>query len=98
MNPEKKLDLNNIYPSETGIMLPLKKNLGFNLRTRKKKKNKRHGSIKLDLKIRGDGTLACILGKERVVLLPRVLPLMLLKNLKGKKGYLMPLRIIPLAL
>jgi hypothetical protein len=43
MNPEKKLDLNNIYPSETGIMLPLKKNLGFNLRTRKKTKTKDMG-------------------------------------------------------
>jgi hypothetical protein len=59
-------------------------------KNKKKNKNKRHASIKLDLKIRGDGTLACILGKERVVLLPRVLPLMLLKNLKGKKGYLSP--------
>lgn len=43
MNPEKKLDLNNIYPSETGIMLPLKKNLGCNLRTRKKTKTKDMG-------------------------------------------------------
>jgi len=37
-------------------MLPLKKSLGFNLKTRKK--NKRHGSIKLDLKTKGGRTLA----------------------------------------